>query len=101
MNEAMTIHVNHSEIESFCKRHHITRFAFFGSVLSERFGPESDLDVLVNFDPEHIPTLFDLVHMEDELAGLFGRKIDLRTPEELSDLFRDAVVSSAHVEYAA
>lgn len=93
--------VDKAQIEAFCRRHYITRFAFFGSVLTERFGPGSDLDVLVEFDHEHIPTLFDLVHMEDELTGMFGRKVDLRTPEELSDLFRDSVVNSARVEYAA
>jgi predicted nucleotidyltransferase len=75
--------------------------ALFGSVLTERFGPESDVDVLVEFDPEHIPTLMDVVGMEEELSAALGRKVDMRTPRDLSRHFRDEIVRTALVQYAA
>jgi predicted nucleotidyltransferase len=64
-------------LAEFCQKWKITEFAFFGSVLREDFGPESDVDVLVRFEDGAHWTLFDLVHMEDELAEIFGRKVDL------------------------
>lgn len=70
-------------------------------MLTDRFGPESDVDVLVEFDPDHIPTLFDVVRMERELSQTLGRKADMRTPEDLSRYFRDEVVQTAVVQYAA
>ena len=69
--------------------------------MTDRFGPESDVDVLVEFDPDHIPTLFDVVRMERELSQTLGRKADMRTPEDLSRYFRDEVVQTAVVQYAA
>lgn len=87
-------------IEDFCKRHHITKLALFGSYLRDDFSPESDIDVLVEFDREHIPTLFDVAAMEIELSEALGRKVDLRTPEDLSRYFRDEVVAQAEVQYA-
>lgn len=91
----------HSLIEDFCKRHHIRKLAVFGSYLREDFGPESDIDFLVEFDPEHIPTLLDVAGMEMELSELLdGRKVDLRTPQDLSRYFRDQVVAEAMVQYA-
>lgn len=71
------IEVGDEAIAAFCGKWRITEFALFGSVLREDFGPESDVDVLVRFEPESHWTLFDLVHMEDELATIFGRKVDL------------------------
>lgn len=87
-------------IEDFCKRHHIKKLSLFGSYLRDDFGPESDIDVLVEFDPEHIPTLFDVAGMEIELSEALGRKVDLRTPQDLSKYFRDEVVAKAEVQYA-
>ena len=75
--------------------------AFFGSVLRADFGPESDIDVLVEFEPAHVPGLFGIARMERELSTLFGgRKVDLRTPEDLSRYFRDDVLKQAEVQYA-
>jgi hypothetical protein len=94
------IHMNRQEIESFCKKHHIRRLALFGSVLRKDFGPQSDIDVLIEFDPEHVPGLIRLAGMEQELSELLGRKVDLRTPEDLSPYFRKEVLRSAELQYA-
>ncbi|MEW6141376.1 MAG: nucleotidyltransferase family protein [Thermodesulfobacteriota bacterium] len=87
-------------IEEFCKRHHIKKLAIFGTYLREDFGPDSDIDLLVEFDPLHILGLLDLAGMEIELSNLLGRKVDLRTPRDLSRYFRDEVVAGAQVQYA-
>ncbi len=89
------------EIASFCKEHGIKRMAVFGSGLRDDFRPDSDVDILAEFDPAHIPTLLDIVGMEQDLSSFFcGRKVDLRTPEDLSRYFRHQVVSEAEVLYA-
>ncbi len=89
------------KIAEFCERHHIRRLSLFGSVLREDFGPESDIDVLVEFEPGHVPGFFRLFDLEEELSGLFGgRKVDLLTPQDLSRYFRDEVVARAEVQYA-
>lgn len=95
------ISVDRDKIAEFCRKHHIEKLAFFGSVLREDFGAESDVDVLVWFEPEHVPSLFGIVRMQDELTGILGRPVDLRTPEELSRYFRDEVIEEAEVQYAA
>ena len=88
-------------IEEFCRKHHIRKLSIFGSYLRDDFGPESDIDFLVEFDPEHIPTLFDVAGMEIELSDLLkGRKVDIRTAQDLSRYFRDEVVAQAEVQYA-
>lgn len=86
-------------IAAFCRRHHIRRLALFGSVLRPDFGPESDVDVLVEFDPEHIPGLITLAGMEIELSEALGRRVDLRTPDDLSRHFRQQVLDMAQVQY--
>lgn len=89
-------------IRDFCVRHHISRFAFFGSVLRDDFGPGSDVDVLVEFEPGHAPGLLGLAAMERELSALLGdRNVDMRTPRDLSRYFREEVTSHAVVQYAA
>jgi len=88
------------ELQSFCRRHHIRRMSFFGSVLRPDFGAQSDLDVLVEFDPEHIPGL-EFVRIREELSRLLGRSVDLRTPASLSPYFRDEVLREAELVYAA
>ena len=89
------------QIEFFCRQHHIRRLSLFGSVLTPAFRPDSDIDVLVEFEPGHVPGFFGISALEDELAPLFGgRKVDLRTPQDLSRYFRDQVVATAEVQYA-
>jgi len=85
----------------FCQRNHIRKLALFGSVLREDFRPDSDIDVLVEFEVAHVPGLLRIARMERELSELLGgRRVDLRTPEDLSRYFRDDVVASAEVLYA-
>lgn len=97
----LPIQVDKERISDFCRRHHLTRLAFFGSVLTDRFGPQSDVDVLFEYHPDHVPTLFDVVEMERELSEILGRTVDMRTPADLSHFFRDEVVRTALVQYAA
>jgi len=87
------------KIAEFCKRHHIRNLSLFGSCLHGDFGPESDIDLLVEFEPDHIPGLITLSGMEIELSEIIGRKVDVRTPEDLSRYFRKAVIESADVQY--
>lgn len=96
------IDVPRGRIAEFCRKHGIRRLAVFGSALRDDFGPDSDIDLLVEFEPDRIPTLFDIAGMEQELSALFGgRKVDLRTPEDLSRYFRQQVLAEAEVQYAA
>jgi len=89
------------KIADFCRRNHIRKLSLFGSVLRGDFGPDSDVDVLVEFETGHVPGFFRLFDLEKELSSLFdGRKVDLRTPEDLSRHFRDEVVAKAEVQYA-
>ncbi len=95
------ISVDRENISVFCRRHHIQRLALFGSVLRSDFGPDSDIDVLVDFHPDHVPGLFGIARMERELSALLGgRKVDLRTAEDLSRYFRQDVLAQAEVQYA-
>jgi uncharacterized protein len=88
-------------IKEFGRKHHIRKLSIFGSYLREDFGPESDIDFLVEFEPDHIPGLIELAGMEIELSELLGgQKVDLRTPNELSRYFRDEVLAEAEVQYA-
>jgi len=88
-------------IETFCREKHITRLAVFGSALRRDFNDESDIDLLVEFEPGRAPGLFGIARMERELSSIFGgRKIDLRTPEDLSRYFRLQVQQEAEVQYA-
>jgi predicted nucleotidyltransferase len=91
--------ISQSTLAEFCKKHHIQKLSLFGSILREDFGPDSDVDVLVEFDPEHIPGLLGLAGMEIELSELLGRKADIRTPEDLSRYFREEVLAFAELQY--
>ncbi|UCC40320.1 MAG: nucleotidyltransferase family protein [Candidatus Aminicenantes bacterium] len=94
------ISIQKDKIARFCKKHHIQRLAIFGSSLRNDFGPESDIDILVDFEPGRTPGFFKLFEMEDELSTLFGvRKVDLRTPQDLSQYFREKVIKDAEVQY--
>ncbi len=88
------------QIQAFCQRHHICRLALFGSVLRDDFGPESDIDVLVEFEPEHMPGLA-FIRIQDELSELLGGfPVDLVTPKFLNRRIRDRVLSEAKEIYA-
>lgn len=96
------IKISRAIIAGFCRRHHIRKLSLFGSVLRDDFGPESDLDVLVEFMPGHTPGYFGLYDMEKELSALAGgRKADIRTSGDLSRYFRDQVIREASVQYEA
>jgi predicted nucleotidyltransferase len=83
----------------FCKKNYIKKLSVFGSALRDQLGPDSDIDLLVEFEEGHTPGLFSIVRMEMELAEALGRKVDLRTPEDLSRYFRDEVIRNAQLEY--
>ena len=88
-------------IAAFCRERGIRRLAVFGSALRPDFEPESDIDILVEFEPNRTPGLFGMARMERELSALLGdRKVDLRTPEDLSRYFRQDVLDEAEVQYA-
>jgi predicted nucleotidyltransferase len=95
----MNLTLPREQIQIFCQRHHIRRMWFFGSVLREDFGPESDVDVLVEFEAGARVTLFDMVDMQDELAALLGRDIDLATPDGLNKHIQADVLAHAQVVY--
>lgn len=88
-------------LAAFAAAHGIRRIALFGSALREDFRPDSDIDLLVEFHPDHTPGLLHLAQMELELEDALGRQVELRTPEDLSPHFRDAVTASARPLYAA
>ena len=96
-----SIDVSQRTITEFCQRHHVRRLSLFGSILREDFGPDSDIDLLVEFEPECVPGLLRMAALEMELSGALGRKVDLRTPAELSPSFRDEVLSEAVPQYDA
>ena len=93
------IAVDREKVSDFCRRNHILKLSLFGSVLRDDFRPDSDVDVLLEFEEGHVVGFFGLARLERELSELFGRKIDLRTPEELSTYFRRQVVESAESLY--
>ena len=84
-----------------CRRHRIRRLALFGSVLKGTDRPDSDVDFLVEFEPDAVPGLLGLAEIEAQLSGLLGRQVDLRTANELSPHFRQAVERMAEVQFAA
>lgn len=98
---SLRISIDHERITEFCRRNRIRRLSFFGSVLRDDFGPASDIDVLVEFEPKATVGYFSMSRMEQELGELFGRRVDLRTPKELSRYFRDQVLEGAQEEYVA
>lgn len=100
MDIRANIDIPHDMIAEFCKRNHILRISLFGSVLRPDFSLDSDIDLLVEFEPDHIPGLIRMAGMEIELSEILGRKIDLRTPQDLSRYFRKEVMDSAEVQYA-
>lgn len=101
MRKKARIELPQDKIASFCKKHHIRKLSLFGSVLRDDLGPGSDIDILVEFEPGKVPSFFRLFDMEEELSAIMGgRKVDIRTPEDLSRYFRDRVLAAAVVQYA-
>jgi predicted nucleotidyltransferase len=95
------IEIPRVKLAECCQRNHIRKLSLFGSILRDDFGPDSDIDILVEFEPGHTPGLFGIAGMEIELSEMIGRKADLRTLDDVSRYFRDAVVREAQVQYAA
>ena len=95
------IPIPNEKIADFCRRHRIRRLAFFGSVLRDDFQPDSDVDVLVEFEPGTRMGMIRLAGLELELAEILGCKVDLNTPGFLSKYYRDRVLSEAEVLYDA
>ncbi len=89
------------KIALFCERHRIRKLSIFGSFLRDDFRPESDIDILIEFKSGAVPGFFKLMDMEKELSELFERKVDIRTPNDLSRYFRDEVLATAEVQYIA
>ena len=83
----------------FCQNNYIKKLSLFGSAIRGPLDPESDIDLLVEFEEGHTPGLFSIIRMEMELAEALDRKVDLRTPEDLSEYFRDEVVRHAELQY--
>ena len=96
------IKIPSEKIAEFCKKNHIRKLSLFGSVLRDDFSSDSDIDFLVEFEPGKVPGLIGLSRMERELSEILGgRKVDLRTPQDLSKYFREEVLARAEVQYAA
>ena len=93
------IEIPTTQLADLCRRHQIRWLALFGSVLRDDFGPESDVDVLVEFKKGHVPGLA-FFQMETELGEIIGHKVDLNTPQFLSKYFREEVLAEAEVLYA-
>jgi predicted nucleotidyltransferase len=96
------VSIDRDAVSAFCQRHHITRLALFGSILRDDFGPDSDVDVLVEFQAGHVPG-FKFVSIEREFSGLLhGRRVDMVTrPKFLNHRIRDQILSSAEPLYVA
>lgn len=98
----MNLFPDREALAEICQRCHIRRLSLFGSVLRGTARPDSDVDLLVEFEPGHVPGMLTIAGIEEELAAqLRGRRADLRTAQDLSRHFRDDVVRAAQVQYAA
>lgn len=92
--------IQREKMADFCRCHQICKLALFGSVLRDDFGPDSDVDVLVEFEPRAKVGFFKLYDLEQELSRILGgRKVDINTPRSLSKYFRDKVLAEAEVQY--
>lgn len=98
---AAKIQIDRKTLAEFCRRHRIRKLSLFGSVLRDDFRPDSDIDVLVEFEQGASAGFLRLAAMELELSQVMGRRVDLRTPPELSRYFRDEVLRVAEVQYVA
>ena len=100
MSDKRNIQLPRGKIADFCRRNRIRKLSIFGSALRSDFRPDSDVDVLVEFEPGHVPGLAFFA-MENELSEILGRKVDLNTPQFLSQYFREQVLAEAELQYAA
>ena len=94
-------HIPKDKLAEFCRKHHIRKLSLFGSAMRGELHPNSDIDLLVEFESGHVPGLITLAGMEIELTEMFGRKVDLRTPRDISRYFRDQVINTAEIQYEA
>lgn len=101
MSTPSLTHLSSDDLAPICQRHGIRRLAVFGSRLKGTARPDSDLDLLVEFEPDRVPGLLGLSGIELELTEMLGVKVDLRTAQELSPYFRDEVINQAQVAYVA
>ena len=97
INQQLTLPLD--EIVAFCKRNPIRKLSLFGSVLRDDFGPDSDVDVLIEVEPEAHITYLDLAGFQLDLEAIIGREVDLVTPNALSQYFKGHVLQSAALLY--
>ena len=100
MGKRIRINIPKEQLAQFCEIYHVHRISLYGSALRDDFGPDSDIDILIDFEPGFKVGLLKMARMENELSDMLGRKVDLRTPGDLSRYFRQEVLESAEVEYA-
>jgi len=100
MSRTPVLDIPRERIAEFCRRNHIRKLSFFGSVLRDDFRSDSDVDVLVEFEPGHVPGYIRLAGMEIDLSEILGRRVDMNTAGCLSPYFREEVLAEAEVEYA-
>lgn len=101
MNQAVRLQLDPAMVAESCRRHRIRKLSLFGSVLTDHFDEHSDIDLLVEFEPGAVVSLFDVGGMMYELSAKLGRQVDIRTANDLSRHFRDRVLASAELLYAA
>ncbi len=101
MNKRVNLDIPKKQLAEFCKKNHITKLSFFGSSLRDDFGPDSDVDVLVEFEAEAHVGLIGFAGLELELSEILGRKVDLNTPAFISKYYREEVLAEAEVQYDA
>lgn len=100
MGQRTRLTIPKEQLTQFCEANHVNRLSLYGSVLRDDFNPDSDIDMLIEFEPGSKVGFIKMARMENELSNILGRKVDLRTPGELSRYFRQEVLESAEVEYA-
>ena len=100
MGKRIRINIPKEPLAQFCETYHVRRISLYGSALRDDFGPDSDIDILIDFEPGFKAGLLKMAHMENKLSDMLGRKVDLRTTGDLSRYFRQKVLESAEVEYA-
>jgi len=100
MGKTTRVNIPKKQLAQFCEAYHIRRLSLYGSVLRDDFMPDSDIDILIEFELGFKTGLLKMAHMENELSNMLGRKVDLRTPGDLSRYFRQEVLERAEVEYA-
>lgn len=99
VNHVQNTSIPKQAIAAFCEQHHIRKLSLFGSVLRDDFRLDSDIDVLIEFEPDSIVGFFEFITLQMELSQLFGRQVDLNTAEDLSRYFRQKVIDTAQVRY--